>query len=485
MPLPARSAAAVFAAALLLSTPGCGPDEAGQSVAARGGTASTVAGPAGTAPEGAPNVLLVVIDTLRADHLDLYGYERETAPRLAELAAGGVTFDRAVSQAPTTVPSHATMFTGRYPRQHMTVSYRTPLPPAEVTLAELFGAHGWRTFGVAASERFDPDSGFRQGFETFDLMLERSDAKRSAEVSRVTRQRLDSDDERPFFGFVHYMEPHASYDPPPWLATRFHPGLDELPPVMTGKYLRDHVEPDADVPAGIVDWLEALYDAEILSLDGQLGELFDALDELGLADDTLVVLTSDHGEEFKEHGLFLHHQLHVEVLEVPLVFRWPARLPAGVRLERPVELAGLLPTLTDLLSLPTPDGVSGRSFAGHLLPEGARPRAERETRHEVLDRMDVVLSEAGDDRWAVSATLPTGRFKLLNGRGDRLRLYQLDHDPDELQDVRWAYPREVGVLTELAASIAPGGEEWEGVERAPDAAAREWLIELGYVEETR
>jgi arylsulfatase A-like enzyme len=484
MPPTTRPAAVLLAAALLLSVSGCGAEEAGPSAVARGGSAAE-AGAAGVAREGAPNVLLVVIDTLRADHLELYAYERATAPRLAAMAAGGITFDQAVSQAPTTVPSHATMFTGRYPRQHMTMSYRTPLPPAEVTLAELFGAHGWRTFGVAASERFDPGSGLRQGFETFDLTLARGEANRSAEVTRLATEQIDADDGRPFFGFVHFMEPHSPYTPPADLVTRFHPGLDDLSPGDTGKYLRDHDHPEAEVSGEIVEWLEALYDAEILSLDEQLGALFDLLDERGLAENTLVVLTSDHGEEFKEHGLFLHHQMHAELLDVPLVFRWPARLTGGVHVARPVELAGLLPTLTDLLSLPTPEGVAGRSFAEHLLPGSARPSPGRDAQREALDRMDVVLAESGDNRWAVAATLPTGRFKLMYERGDRLMLFHLDDDPGELADVRWAYPRETGVLTELAASIAPGGEAWEGVERVPDAAAREWLIELGYVEETR
>jgi len=475
----------VCAAVSLLSAVGCGSDESAQSATARGSSAQAGAGASGIAPAGAPNVLLIVIDTLRADHLDLYGYERETAPRLADLAAGGVVFDRAVSQAPTTVPSHATMFTGRYPRQHQTMGYSTPLPPGEVTLAELLGAHGWRTFGVVSSERFDPGSGFRQGFETFDVTQERDPAERSATVTRLATSRLDAHDDRPFFGFVHYMQPHSPYDPPEDLVKRFHPGLDELPPHLTGTYLREHKGFDADVSDHIVEWLEALYDAEIVSLDAHVGDLLDVLEERGDADNTLIVLTADHGEEFKEHGLFLHHQLHAEVLDVPLVVRWPAQIPAGKRVQRPVELAGLLPTLMDLLSLPPPDGVSGRSFAERLVPGLAPPPAGRDAQHEALDRMDVVLSEAGNGRWAVAATLPTGRFKLMNARGDRLMLFHLDDDPGELQDVRWAYPRELGLLTELAASIAPGGEAWEGHERVPDAAAREWLIELGYVEETR
>jgi arylsulfatase A-like enzyme len=483
MPPCARPAVVSFAACILLTAIGCGVDvEAGSGAAAAHGTSG--AAPT-VARQGAPNVLLVVVDTLRADHLDLYGYARPTAPRLAEMAAGGVTFSRASSQAPTTVPSHATMFTGRYKREHLTESYETPLPPSELTLAELFAAQGWRTFGVAASRRFDEGSGFRQGFETFEMTLTRDGAARAADVTRLATPHLAASDGRPFFGFVHYMQPHLPYDPPEALVTRFHPGLPDMDPEQTGVIVGTHSEGDPRLPAETVAWLEALYDAELLSLDEQLGLLFDALAESGEADNTLLVLTSDHGEEFLEHGQLSHRQLYGEVLEVPLVMRWPDGLPAGTRVDRPVELAGLFPTLMDLLELPIPPQVSGRSFANELRPGSERDPQDRGARHKALAHMDVVFAEASGPRWAVSATLPTGRFKLIHSRHGRIELYQLDEDPGEENEVAWAFPREVGLLAELAASMGSPGDAQERSLRALDDEARAWLIELGYVEEAR
>lgn len=418
-----------------------------------------------------PNVLLISIDTLRPDHLGAYGYERDTSPSLDGLARDGVLWENAYAPSPATVASHATLFTGRYPYQHRTLNYATALPDAERTLAEILAEAGYRTFAVATSVRFHPGSGFPQGFETYQTLHELDKNARSRAATDRVLELAAAADGRPFFGFVHYFGPHGPYWPPEPYRSRWQTGpAPELPGGPSG-FLKGHKEPGHSVPPRTLRYLRALYDAEILYLDRDLSRLLAGLDEQGLARGTLVVVVSDHGEEFEEHdGLGHARTLYEESLRVPLLMRWPDGLPAGRRVAWPAQLVDVVPTVLDLVGEPLPPGLPGRSLAVDLRSGGHAPGFGR------------VLGQRGTHQWSVAASLPEGRFKLLFEQGRRPRLFELGSDPGEQRDL--AATRSPILERLVAMTPAP---LVEGPESAPTAEVPaeviERLGEIGYADE--
>ncbi len=442
--------------------------------------------PQKTAPR--PNVLIISLDTTRPDHLGLYGYHRETSPALDAFAAQGVVFDRAYAPSPSTVPSHATLFTGLLPSQHRTVSYREELVDRAATLSEHFKAVGYRTFAVSSSVRFPPESGFHQGFDHW-LQLEdlpkneRSEAVSDAALERMAPSSLaDSVDRAPFFGFLHYFGPHEPYAPPEPFRSRWHPGLDFPRPEATSEYLQAHSRPEHQVPAEILEYLVALYDGEILFLDQQLDRLFHGLESFGLAENTLVVVASDHGDGFRENGRLSHNgDLNEELLRIPLIFRWPSRLAPG-RSDLGVGLVDVLPTLLDLLDLPGAARTAGRSFAHVLLRRPA-----------VAEDPGLVIGQLGA-RWSISAETDQGRFRLERRENGSERLYDLDEDRWGSRDVLEQHGEVADELRTLAGSYfsGPGHEQFgdlfsssEGeptpIEVDPEMLER--LRAIGYVDE--
>jgi arylsulfatase len=315
-------------------------------------------------------VLLISIDTLRADRLGTYGYTRPTSPVLdARLTAGGVVFEQAWSQSPKTTPSHMTMLTSLYPSVHGVALWEgtgaaPTLNPRVHTLAELLENAGYTTAAFTAGGHMHRDRGFVQGFDLF---------KHGDQLARLLAF-LQARPRRPFFAFFHTYQVHDPYVPPPEVVSAF--VTDPVPAIAAA------VE---RVRAGVDGWSQGhklfwapvdaadprhvrhvsdLYDAGIRNMDdGTLTTILDALDTLAIADDTLVVLTSDHGEAFQEHGFFLHEDLSPEVLHVPLVLRLPGRLPASRRVRTPVGLVDVTPTILDLVGLPPPPDAQGTSLA--------------------------------------------------------------------------------------------------------------------------
>ncbi len=425
-------------------------------------------------PGSQPNVLLISIDTLRPDHLDLYGYDRETSPALVRLASEGVVYERAYAPSPSTVPSHATLFTGRLPTQHRTFNFKTKLPTDERTLAELLGVDGWRTFSVASSVRFHVGSGFEQGFEEYVLLdkLPKNDRSRAV-TDRSVALLAAADDARPFFGFVHYFGPHEPYAAPEGFRGRWHPGLVSPVPETTSRYLQLHRKPGQLVPDETLDYLRGLYDGEIAYLDGELARLFAALDELDLARDTLVIVTSDHGEEFKEHGGLSHsHSLHEELLRVPLIMRWPGRLPAGERIPYAAGLVDVVPTVLQLLDRERPSNVLGRGLESDWNGD-RRP-----------DDVELVVGQRGPDHMSISARLPSGRFKLVIEEDGRETLFRLDDDPLGTRPLS-GHERELEHLRQRAASVRALASLESGEDLTVSPEMREMLREIGYVEEVR
>jgi arylsulfatase A-like enzyme len=322
-------------------------------------------------------IILISIDTLRADHLSCYGYPRQTSPFLDSLAARGVLFEHVFAQMPNTLTSHMTALTGLYPAEHDVYPPDGVLSPQIPLLAEILQQAGYRTGGVTEGGYMKGSYGFSRGFDSF------SDTWRpwGKGRSRVKQRRLEDTlaqgldflrtvpAGQRFFLFLHTYVVHAPYDPPApfdtvyWDAPR--------PPVFapTGPGLARFNQVGGSLPRHAVDYFRALYDGEIRYADDRLRAFFSRLDEMGLSDDLTVIVMSDHGEEFLEHGGLEHFQLYRETIHVPLIVVYP-RLRAGRRVAEPVELVDLTPTICSLTGIPCPQELSGRSLARELRGKG-------------------------------------------------------------------------------------------------------------------
>jgi arylsulfatase A-like enzyme len=330
----------------------------------------------------APDVIVILVDTLRADRV---GSRRPgLTPFLDSLAATGVTFSNAYSSTSWTNPAVASLFTSRYPSQHHVSTYESVLTADEVTLAERLHAQGYRSLGVVANFRLLERFGFNRGF---DLWVTRTGP--ASEAGKVSAKRVAKDTfslydywfaptrysrwlrrRRPVLLYLHFMEPHAPYDPPAHVRTRIAgpppPGVDDA--VANAKIVDiqrwDELSPQE------VARLEALYDAEVADLDARLARLFDGLRRRGLLDHAIVVFTADHGEEFREHGGLQHgNTLYQESVRIPLIVVGPG-VPAGRVVTDRVSLLDIAPTILDLAGLPPEPRFEGQSLTSHFA--GAR-----------------------------------------------------------------------------------------------------------------
>lgn len=430
----------------------------------------TLAAACGSGPERAPgplpDVVVVLIDTLRRDHLEVYGYERPTAPYLARLAERAVVFDRAYATSSWTAPTTATVFTGLYPPRHGVVlgfnAYGKEeedgggpedaedaeeadlllscLPAGLKTLPELLREAGYQTYGIASNVNIMPARGFGRGFDRFERQ-HKSDALELSQ--RILAWNTERDPARPAFWYLHFNDVHKPYD----RREQWYVG-----PAQSGKR----------------DELVALYDSEIGYVDAVLSEL---AGELGWGDDTLWVVLADHGEEFEDHGAYGHRfRLFQELVHVPLMIRPPGRT-RGARVDRLVSQIDLLPTVADLLALEVEGARDGRS----LVPLLEDPDADLGARTLFAQRC-----KPGSDKtlWAVIQE----RWKLVSlDTRERPSLYDLDADPRELDDVAREHPDVVAALMErleVFQRVAPLESETLTVEMDEDL--RGHLEEMGY-----
>ena len=343
------------------------------------------------AAAGVKNVLLIILDTVRAANLGLYGYPRPTTPELQRLAASSTVFERAVAPSPWTLPSHASLFTG-LPASELSASWLTPLDAGHRTLAETFRAQGYETAGFVANLIFGTwETGLDRGFiryEDFPISagqivmnsaLGRFVAGRwklrefigSDEVlGRKNAQRINEDflrwvgrsRERPFLAFLNYYDAHDPYLPPDNFYEKFagHKRANQLSP------LRRIPVPERrrGVSSAALKIELDSYDASLAYLDDSLGQLFRELERRGLLANTLVVVTADHGEEFGEHGLWYHgNSLYFNALHVPLLMRLPGRVPEAQRVQPEVSLTDLAATIVETAGLPKSAAFPGSSLA--------------------------------------------------------------------------------------------------------------------------
>lgn len=361
-----------------------------------------------------PNVLVYLVDTLRRDRLGVYGYPRDTSPRLDAFAREAIVFENAYSPTSWTRPAAASLLSGLSPVRHRTSGRAHRLPEGVALLGEHFQAAGYRTLAVSTNPNVIPLWGFDRGFDRFDdLDSTGNPARADAVVDHTLAALAELPPDQPFFYYVHTMDPHTPYDPPPDYAQKF-------------------AKNEIDGPG--------LYDGEIAFGDAEFGRLLDRLRELGRYDDTLIVYVSDHGEELGDHGGYYHGvTLFEEVVRIPLLIRLPGNARAGERVARLATLMDILPTLLAAAGRDVPDGLDGID----LLADGD-PAEERPVFFDLT--LDFNIHHTN-----VLRGVRSGRFKYVRRTRpvERELLFDLAEDPNERNNLAMSQPGQIEPLAAL------------------------------------
>ncbi len=461
-------------------------------------------------------VILIQADTLRRDHLDLYGYERKTAPTLSQLASDGVRFDNYVAQGTWTKVSTTSMMTSLYPTTHGVADFHDRLPAAANTLAESYRAAGYATASFASVLFTGQFTNLHQGFEELheDGSISTPGSSKTAReyVDRLQAW-LDRHRDGPFFAFLHVFDPHDPYEPyRPYDSLWADPSRKEeherqakevrkfiKEPLrqLFGMPSRDELieakfDPDAYVKHDR-DW----YDGSIRAMDVEVGRLVQTLRRLGLDQDTLIVFLSDHGEEFHEHGRMFHGQsVYGELARVPLFLRWPAGLPKGKVVSEVVQSLDVMPTLLQASGLPLPEGIQGQS----LMPLVAESGNGGSSNDSAWRSRPAITEEAKTSSASVGAPPPndTESFAITDGQwklvrhtvrprgGPEFELFDFIKDPLDKSDVAAEHPDVVARLAKAldgwkematAARLKPDSEGLQNL--SPEQLQR--LRSLGYI----
>ena len=477
---------------------------------------------------GRPNLLLIVMDTTRADHLSCYGYSRKTTPNLDRLAQEGALFEQATSTAPWTFSSHTSLFTGLYLSQHAADWFYPRADDRLITLAELLREHGYQTAGFSNNPWVSQATNLAQGFEGFleyhkdpqdlrrgrvsnwltisqiaeklrDLALHAEDDSADLTNSDVRRWfNQVYDPKAPFFLFINYMEPHFVYEPPEPYRSRFlrHP-TPAVKEALSTANMAQFIPPvrfDQTTQAILTD----LYDGEIAYLDWRIGELMKVLERRKLLDKTLVIVTADHGDSLGEHEIFGHQYCVYEtLLHVPLIIRYPEAFPPGTRVSQPVSLVDLVPTLIELFDLKASSiqaDLPGRSWVGSglavspdhvLLAEYSAPLGRLKRARNWFAKQKIPL-DIPDERYFTRAfkSLRQGAWKFIWASDGSHALYDLAEDPGETHDLLAQHPDQAQAmetqLQQLLQTLKPlGGTEQP---QELDEATHRELRALGYLQ---
>lgn len=441
--------------------------------------------------QGHPNVLVVSIDSLRPDHLHCYGAARDTSPVIDSLARDGARFETVVSPSSWTLPAHLTLLTALPPERHGVVDDGMTLRGDPLFLTEVLWQAGYTTVGLVSAPYLDAMYGFSQGFDLYD---DQSIARRSFEGSHqgstsplllgifdAWLQRWNAGGrERPFFAFLHMWDVHYDYTPPPPYDSMFDP---DYRGDVTGEDFEGGTQVHAGMDPRDLAHVVALYDGEIRYTDYYLGLVLDRLRRLGILDQTIVVVTADHGDEFLEHGRKGHKKaLYDESILVPLIIRYPRTVPAGRVITEQVRLMDIGPTILALAGLPAPpdfgaDGVTGPYAARDLGPWITAPP----------DRRPPPLPAFSDlvgDAPVPLASMRTAQFKLIQEQSGERReeLYALPSDPGEHTNL---LPDAPAAVVPLREELAEWRTTWSDRQLAGPAALdeehQERLRALGYV----
>ena len=401
--------------------------------------------PAPTTPAVAKNVVLISIDTCRADHLSCYGFGKNTTPNIDAVAADGVLFTRAQTTNPTTLPAHCSLFTGTLPTVHgVRDNYHYRLSDSAVTLAEVFQEQGYETAAFLGAFPLDAKFGLSQGFDTYDdavVKRGRYDVakRKAADVTRAARQWLDARDEKPFFLFLHYFDPHQPLQPPEPFASQFP---------------------------------EDPYAAEIASTDHSIGKIIEQLKAAGLYDSTTIIITSDHGEGLRQHNELTHSFfVYQSTIHIPLVIKAPGSLK-NVKVDETVSIIDIFPTILSIHDFAVPPAVQGLDLTETLNNSSAATLDRVAYSESLLPTAfeGAPLRAVVDKNWHYIWTV-------------RPELYDLDTDPREENDLIDQKPELARQLRAKLQNIATQQVEFMQPAEAPslgeEDAAR--LRQLGYV----
>jgi len=449
--------------------------------------------------EGKPNIVLITMDTTRADHLSCYGYHKNTTPYLDVLTQESVVFKNAYAPSPWTLPSHASLFTGMYPDKHgahfdveiMKSNWPASLGERHNTLTEILADHGYKTAGVIGGPLCGRLFGLEQGFEYYDdnlvsvkidleyftlfkvlsrwISLEDVAARQGIDGCRVASQInklvfswLDKHYQSPFYLFINYYDAHAPYLPPEEYSLLFRE--DENPEITESERRKRH--------------LLSQYDGEIAYLDDQMRKLFEKLKGLNIYDTTMIIVTADHGEFFGEHDFWGHlHELYQEVIKIPLIIKYPSSYPQkGVYLNR-VSLVDIVPTLLNFLELPLPEDLQGVN----LFEGRSRVMAEIYRRYYKIPRKGKRFTKE-------LKTLLLDNYKYIQEYSKESKgqeeLYDIENDPRELKNLIDKMPEKAKEMRMKLIEWLPRDESPISAQKPTefDKATEESLRELGYIQ---
>ena len=387
-------------------------------------------------------LVLITIDTLRADHLGSYGYGRDTSPTLDAFAAESVLFERAYSSSGTTLPSHVALFTGLYPLQTGVVMNGSFLESSGgrpvLLFAEMLKGLGYQTAGYVSAQPVNARSGIGAGMDFYDGPAKSVPQRPANETTDNALRWLAEQAEAPFFLWVHYFDPHTPYEPPSPYDERF------SDTAQIRAFLADRGLYENEIP-GLVR-INDMYDGEIAFTDSEVARLLGALRERGWYDDATVVITADHGEGLYQHERLTHGRVYDEVLRVPLMIKFPAGFPLnGTRIDELVSLIDVVPTLAVTLSLPLEQAAVDQFEGRNVFDAGTRREHEfaqrtfRESARVWGPGQKFVLF---DRAW---------KYHLSTEIGDEL--YDLAADPHELRNVIVQNPRTTDRMRQLLEDL--------------------------------
>lgn len=391
--------------------------------------------------EKRPNVILISIDSLRADHLHCYGYDRNTSPHIDQLAREGVLFVNTFSSSGWTLPAHVSMLTSLVVPTHGVVKPDKKIDRKVKTLAQALKEHGYTTAGFISAVFVHAIYGFDKGFDVYeDLSADPSILEKhpdsthvieaifsdvegitSPRITRRVTQWLHENRKKPFFLFLHYFDVHYDYMPPPPYDTMFDPGYTGT---ISAKnyYYNDAVNPNMS-PADLKHII-ALYDGEIRFVDEHIGLLLERLKESHLDKNTIIIVTADHGEEFFEHGGKDHRTLYDEVLRIPLIIKWPGHIPEGKRVNSLAGIIDIMPTVLDLACGDTTGTMMGKSLRNQIFGDG------NSSSPPLLGELVCLHNDSH------LFSLRTDKAKIIfDSTYDKTYIYDLANDPGETEDL--------------------------------------------------
>lgn len=437
------------------------------------------------------SVVLITVDTLRTDHVGAYGGSTST-PAMDRLAREGLLFENAFSPMPETRPAHATLFSSHYPRRHGVVSNALTLPGDVPLITETLRDAGYQTAAFVSTQHVLTSFGLDRGFSVRDEpdTLYRHAHETVPQSLTWLEERAASSS--PFFLWLHVFDPHIPYEPPT-AHDSGEEGVKRRWPSITWPLLIDVAARNGgDVPAAVLERARSLYAGEVEHVDRQLETLLTTLDRLALAEDTLVVLTADHGECFS-NGIYFEHSscLYEDSVSVPLVLRLPGTIPAGERRRDLVELSDVAATVLTIAGVRPPDGLGGRSLLEPRLPEEQTaylqyPLYQAREARDRLDLLTKLPSVAGEPTRAIVADrellgLRTREWKYVwTERGEEL--YRIADDPEEIDNL---IDREPAVAARLRRQLRQWRDDNPMRVLAPetlDPSLRENLRALGYID---